>query len=387
MLTFDQALEILTRFHKAAPPTAADKLHEVMTFLRAMNTELDSLRAQTREAQAAAEAARASTRRVSANGRVGPSVTDQLADIFEMISTAETTPVTEAPSVVSEQIAQAQPEGQPTSESDPIAWLREAMPDLLVAEDQERNGTDRTALHSSKLKTTPILDLMLPMQNGLRPTITAIRTQSSRLSGGMMGSLTTEQTTSVRIIRDHADSALSLLDAVQQINALQEGSFRLQRKTFACKDLIARARDLMQASARARQHRITYYPPDQPLYAHGDFDHALATMIDLLDNAIRYTPTGGATRITVDDLGTHILISIADTGIGLSDSDLLQVGKPFWRATHQALVRDNPGSGLRLYLAQRILTLQGGELIFSGELNGGSTFSFTLPAAKPSDSP
>ncbi len=381
MLTLDQALEILTRFHQAAPPTAAAKLNEVMALLRAMNAELTLLRTQAQEAPAAAAAARAAAQRARANGRGGLSVTDQLADIFEMIATGETAKVPDKPAPVQQPSVQSLPEGQPNE--DPIAWLREAMPHLLVAEEDQRAGVDRALLHSSKLKTTPIIDLMQPMQNGLRSTITTIRSQSNRLASGGLGSLTTEQMATVRDVRDQADSALSLLDAVQQINALQEGIFRLQRRDFACNDLIARARDMMQAAARARQHRITYYPPDRPLYAHGDFDHALAILIDLLDNAIRYTPKGGASRITTDDLGTHVLISVADNGIGLSESDLQHVGKPFWRATHHPAVRDNPGSGLRLYLAQRVLTLQGGELIFSGELNGGSTFSFSLPAADP----
>jgi len=77
-------------------------------------------------------------------------------------------------------------------------------------------------------------------------------------------------------------------------------------------------------------------------------------------------------------LGTHVLFSVADTGIGLSEDDLEHVGKPFWRGEHQRLVRQHAGTGLRLFLAQRILALQQGELIFSGESDFGSTFSFTL---------
>ena len=55
------------------------------------------------------------------------------------------------------------------------------------------------------------------------------------------------------------------------------------------------------------------------------------------------------------------------------------IGQPFWRALHQPLVRQHPGTGLRLYLAQQIFELHGSELLFSGEPSMGSTFSFTLP--------
>ena len=185
----------------------------------------------------------------------------------------------------------------------------------------------------------------------------------------------------MRLIRDHVDSALSLLDAAEQVTALQQGRFKVELSTFACTDLIRRARDMMQLSARIREQRIAIYPSDKPLYARADFDASVGILIDLLDNAIRYTPKGGAIRLTVDDLGSHIVINVADNGIGLSEEDMENVAKPFWRALHQTLVRESPGSGLRLYLAERILALQGGELIFSGEAGVGSTFSFTLPAA------
>jgi signal transduction histidine kinase len=112
-----------------------------------------------------------------------------------------------------------------------------------------------------------------------------------------------------------------------------------------------------------------------------DYQRTLAILVDLMDNAVRYTPEGGSSRIAVDNLGGYVLFTVADNGIGLSDADMQYIGQPFWRALHQPLVRAHRGTGLRLYLARRVLEMQGGALFFSGEPNAGSTFSFTVPVA------
>jgi signal transduction histidine kinase len=375
-----------------------------MSLIQSLDGEVSALRAQLQEALSAAAQMTDSV----ANGANMPtlehsrsrgehSVTDQLADIFEMISTGvgqtpnepvattmERLQLKLPPMDAADSVAQAQ--SAPTSvdhdeTNDPIAWLKQAMPQLLLSEEEQGVLEREVRVVSSRLKTAPILDLLPPMQDALRPTLFEIRVQSERLVSGKIGTLTMEQTTATSSIRDHTDSALSMLDAVQQVNALQEGKFVLSKTAFPCQELVRRARELMQSTARAHDHRIAFVPPERNLTAYADFEHALGIMIDLLDNAIRYSPAGGATRISLDDLGSHILVNIADNGIGLSDDDFANVGKPFWRALRQPLVRNNPGSGLRLYLAQRILALQGGELIYSGEADKGSTFSFTLPSA------
>jgi signal transduction histidine kinase len=413
MLTVDQAHQILTKFQAAAPPSAAEKLAQVIEFLHALERERAALASQLQEDRVLAKTAHepptngiqavdapsvetAATDRSRA--RSTHSVTDQLAEVFEMISTGESEPAAADPAGASEQNSQIgvppRSDWEPTSQletaedlqmvddgADPIAWLKQSMPQLVLSQEEQQAIDKEVLAVSARLKTAPILDLMLPMQTSLRPTMIQIRSDADQLQAGKIGALTTEQTASARSIRDHADSALSLLDAVEQVTAVQEGRFSLQMRAFLCADLVKRARDMMQPAARARAHRITLVPPEHVLAAYADYEHSLGVLIDLLDNAIRYSPLGSITRITLDDLGSHVVVNVIDSGIGLSEEDYANVGKPFWRALHQPLVRSNPGSGLRLYLAQRILALQGGELIFSGEPDAGSTFSFTLRSA------
>ncbi len=117
--------------------------------------------------------------------------------------------------------------------------------------------------------------------------------------------------------------------------------------------------------------------------ARGDFFQSMIILSDLLDNAVRYTPDGGTIRLSIDNLGSHVLFSVADSGIGLRPEVMDQVGTAFWRDESQPLVRESTGTGLSLFLAKQMLALQGGELIFSGQADLGSTFSFTLATPTP----
>jgi hypothetical protein len=408
MLTVDQAIGIIARFRAAAPPGAAEKLESVMELLRHLDLEMAYLNTQLQEALEAATQQPPPAPMVvtEAPGETRPrrlfgerTVTDQLADIFDAISTAE------SPSVPMNGATTSAVEMYPLGHtayphdgngsglssgeapiytsndpSDPMHWLKEALPHLLLSGDLQEK-LDADALQAKSLKqTAPILDLLTPLQESLRPSMLMVRAQSERLQSGKMGRLTTEQSVSLRSIRDQADSALSLVDSVGQILAVQQGRLRVDLSVVDTTDLVQRAIGMMQPSARARENQLLFNKPEKPLIAYADFEIALMIMIDLLDNAIRYAPVGGVTRVTIDKLGSHLLINVADSGIGLTEADFTNVGKPFWRATYQQIVRDNPGSGLRLYLAQRLLALQNGELIFSGEQGMGSTFSFTLPA-------
>lgn len=407
VLSVEQAVQILLRFQEAAPASASRKLGRVIALLESQQGQIGQLNTQLANMMTALESANTSPTISTGSDRptqpappAKRTVTDQLADIFDLINTSETGSMPmvdpldamiaerslEIPAIdVEEDTAEFAPQPPPTLvENDPMGWLKEALPHLLLSEEEEEQVQETIRVVTARLKTTPIFDVVPLMQQTLRPTIMLVREHAERLYMGKMGSMTTEQIAAVRLIRDHVDSAVSLLDSAELVMALQQNRFRVEISTFACTDLLRRARDMMQAGARAREQRIAIYPPDRPLYAHADFDASVAILIDLLDNAIRYTHKGGAIRLTIDDLGTHVVINVADNGIGLTENDTANVGKPFWRAAHQPLVRDNPGSGLRLYLAERILALQGGELIFSGESNVGSTFSFTLPAA-PAD--
>ncbi|MBZ0277843.1 MAG: HAMP domain-containing histidine kinase [Anaerolineae bacterium] len=214
--------------------------------------------------------------------------------------------------------------------------------------------------------------------DALRPPLIAIRGRAELVQAGLLGQITPDQDQWLQAIQENTNRAFAMLDAIQEMQAIHAGHLRLDWVSFISTDLLKEAWDRIRDRARDHQHEIIIQSPDIVPLARGDFYQSLIVLTDILDNAIRYTPDGGQIRMSVDSLGTHVLFSVADSGIGLTPDDLTHIGQPFWRGEHHRLVRQNSGTGLRLYLAKQILALQSGELIFSGEPDVGSTFSFTL---------
>lgn len=211
----------------------------------------------------------------------------------------------------------------------------------------------------------------------LRLPLNALRSRVDLLQNS--AALSAEQAQHLAGLQLHADRAFRVIDATEKLLALQEGQIRLELAPFIPTDLLREAYSRLERFAAAHQHQFTLQMPETIPLCEGDFYQSLIILTGLLDNAIRYTPQERNIRLSMDNLGTHVLFNVADSGIGIRPEDTPQVGQAFWRDEQSTLVSAHHGTGLTLYLARRILALQGGELIFSGQTGQGSTFSFTLP--------
>jgi signal transduction histidine kinase len=174
---------------------------------------------------------------------------------------------------------------------------------------------------------------------------------------------------------------LTLLDSLIVIHQLRQHALTIEPTTFDPLELLETAQQMVRERAEQHDHQINILADQSLPFVQADFDRSLNILLDILDNAIRYTPNDSVIRVSADSIGSHVLFTIADSGIGFSADDSEQVGTPFWRALHEPLVRNHHGTGLRLFLAKQVLALQGGEMFFSGEPNFGSSFSFTLPVS------
>jgi two-component system phosphate regulon sensor histidine kinase PhoR len=103
-------------------------------------------------------------------------------------------------------------------------------------------------------------------------------------------------------------------------------------------------------------------------------------LVNLLGNAIKYTPEGGrvSLRARVDE--TTLYIDIEDTGVGISEEELPKVFDRFFRSSNP-LVQQESGTGLGLALACEVIRLHGGEITVKSEVSQGSTFTMALPLA------
>ena len=407
MSDLDTALRTLSRMQNAAPPVAANRISNVMTLLLRLNAENEYLNARLMESfivpsefEPPVDAEDTPVKPLNTLDvpileelfRVDRSSTVDLFSSFDAeLFTDEmpAVPTSYEPEMASE--ADAQLDFYQHLEA---IIAERTLPDddepsqIIELSEEERQALAST-LHSGWLPQLKS-DLELPDADALfarinevfKPSLILLRGQAESLCEGKLGRLSSNQLDALKLMLSNAENALALLDSFELLHHLRQHTLSIQLQDFKAEELLTAAQQVVQARANAHEHHIMLQADDTLPLVRADFERSLIILIDMLDNAIRYMPNDGSIRVSADTLGTHVLITVADNGIGLTPEDCDQVGKPFWRAMRQPLVRHHPGSGLRLFLAKRILEVQGGELFFSGEPNLGSSFSFTLPAVE-----
>ncbi|MBL8145294.1 MAG: hypothetical protein JNL34_02825 [Anaerolineae bacterium] len=215
---------------------------------------------------------------------------------------------------------------------------------------------------------------------GAMPSAEAILSQYRFLLRPLVQSLFDEAGFGTRA-RTRMEELLSLLDALDRLNAIRRGLIVVHPIVFDPAELLRQTRRSLaaRASARDQQFEVNTDASLPPVLADGDLSQEI--LDTLVDNAVRYTDYGGKVTVAAETLGTDVLFTVTDTGIGFEPDEADRIGTPFFRAHHQALVQGQPGAGLRLFIARQLLDVQGGELFFSSEAGLGASFSFTLPVA------
>jgi CheY-like chemotaxis protein len=118
--------------------------------------------------------------------------------------------------------------------------------------------------------------------------------------------------------------------------------------------------------------------PDDPLPCWADRDRLAEVMENLLSNASKYSPEGGAIRVSVQSEREVVTVRVGDHGIGIARDDLPRLFRPFSRVRNRRTAAIE-GSGLGLYICERIVRAHGGRMWVESEPGTGSTFSFSLP--------
>lgn len=117
-----------------------------------------------------------------------------------------------------------------------------------------------------------------------------------------------------------------------------------------------------------------------PLVVSASKDQLEQVFVNLIDNAIKYTPQGGSVNVTLEEAGSEAVVQVADTGIGMLQEDLPRIFERFYRVD-KARSRESGGTGLGLSIVKNIVEAHGGKVSVSSSLNHGSTFRVTLPLA------
>ncbi|HET7746377.1 MAG TPA: GAF domain-containing protein, partial [Vicinamibacteria bacterium] len=167
----------------------------------------------------------------------------------------------------------------------------------------------------------------------------------------------------------------NLVEKTLKTTRLETGQFPFD---FGLMDLAAVGRETMKRLPRREAHPVAVRIPDEPLPCWGDRDRVAEVLDNLVSNAIKYSPDGGEVVVEMVREEDDAVIRVSDQGLGIAAGDLGRLFRPFSRV-RDVRTAEIEGSGLGLYICERIVRAHGGRLWVDTEPGRGSTFSFSLP--------
>jgi two-component system phosphate regulon sensor histidine kinase PhoR len=180
------------------------------------------------------------------------------------------------------------------------------------------------------------------------------------------------------IIQKHTENLKTILSDLLQLSTIESGVYRWKRQEVAIADLMERAARVLRPVAERRQQTLSVRPCDTALRIWGDLDRLTEALINLLDNAVKYTPDGGSITVDAAANGHGIQIVVTDTGFGIPPKELPRIFERFYRVD-RARSRELGGTGLGLSIVKHIVEAHGGHVTVDSTVGRGSTFSFFLP--------
>jgi two-component system phosphate regulon sensor histidine kinase PhoR len=185
----------------------------------------------------------------------------------------------------------------------------------------------------------------------------------------------------LELIHGEATRLSRLVDDLLALSRLEHHSLPLRREAV---DLTALAHEVgLQLQARAEEAGLDLaVESDEPVMALGDPDLLKEVLLNLVSNAIQYTPPGGTVRVRTARAGDRVTLAVADTGIGIAPQHVSRIFERFYRVDKDRS-RQSGGTGLGLAIVKHIVESHRGRITVESEPGRGSTFTVDLPAAPP----
>ncbi len=226
-----------------------------------------------------------------------------------------------------------------------------------------------------------ITDMISTVTHDLRTPLTSVQGYVELLLDEQPAE---EQRDFLETIQRNADRMLRMINGLLEVTRLESRRAALRIQPTALQSALTEVRETLRPVFGARRQAYTEDVPAGIPLLNADPERLHQVLLNLLGNASKYTPEGGAIHLAARVEGGHLRVSIRDTGIGLSEEDLRQVFSKFFRARRPETA-DVTGTGLGLAIVRSIVELHGGEVFVESRLNQGSTFGFTMPSVRIAD--
>ncbi len=265
-----------------------------------------------------------------------------------------------------------------------VERLQKELAERQQAEMKLTESNQKLAISNDELlRATRMKDEFLAnMSHELRTPLNSILGLNEALQEQIFGTLNERQSKTLRTIEGSATHLLALINDILDVAKIESGQVNLDLASTSIENLCQSSLAFIKQQALTKRiqviHQLPKYLPDLML----DERRMRQVLINLLNNAVKFTPEGGTITLEVSHVkesgNSYLRFAVIDTGIGISAENIQKLFQPFIQID-SALNRQYVGTGLGLALVKRIVELHGGKVGLTSELGLGSRFSVEIP--------
>ena len=223
-------------------------------------------------------------------------------------------------------------------------------------------------------------EFLAAMSHELRTPLNAVLGFSEVLMGGVYGAVNEKQLRALHHILESGRHLLSLINDILDLSKIEAGKEQLVLDTVYLDSLCATSLQLVRTQAAKKNLRLNLAVDPAVETLQGDERRLRQILLNLLTNAVKFTPEGGQVDLSVQPApdGQYVCLTVSDTGIGISPENQGKLFQPFVQLDSK-LSRQYNGTGLGLSLVRRLAELHGGSVQLESTLGQGSRFTVLLP--------
>ncbi len=213
----------------------------------------------------------------------------------------------------------------------------------------------------------------------LRTPLSVIKGALRMLLDGDFGEITEEQRDCIEKIYKRTQRMIALVDNLLDVTRIKEGGYCYKPAPVQIENVVRLVANSFKEESKRKKIKLEFKTPKTKLpKVKVDLGKIKIAINNLLDNAIRYTPTGGEVTVSLKRGKKEIEFSVKDTGVGIPKKQKRYIFTKFFRGVNVAGT-ESGGIGLGLFITKNIIEAHGGKIWFESKENVGTTFHFTLP--------
>lgn len=232
----------------------------------------------------------------------------------------------------------------------------------------------RAAEEANSTKSKFIAD----MSHELRTPLNSVIGFSEALLEGYKGDLNSSQKHYVNRIHQSGKQLLKQINEILDISKIESGKMELHLEDFRLKGVFAEIKSALAPMTSAKNIDISFTIEPLDLVLTADNDKLKHILLNLISNALKFTPVSGQVLIKAISFADRVEISVRDTGIGISEEDQQLIFEPF-KQISSSQSSEHVGTGLGLSLVKKLVEMHKGRIWVESETGKGSVFTFTLP--------